>query len=52
MSETPAIPRCKVCGEETTHNTASSFFGHVHRWGPTDHDFMPDSPLPEAPATR
>ena len=38
---TTTIPRCSVCGEDTTHNRASSFFGHVHRWGPTDHVFTP-----------
>lgn len=33
------IPKCKICGEDTTHNRESSFFGSVHRWGPRDHDF-------------
>jgi hypothetical protein len=37
--EEEAIPRCQVCGEETTHNRESSWFGHVHRFGPRDHDF-------------
>lgn len=36
------IPRCIICGEETTHNTQSSFFGSVHRFGPRDHDFVSD----------
>lgn len=36
------IPRCLVCGEETTHNRDSSWFGHVHRFGPQDHEFRSD----------
>ena len=36
------IPRCLVCGEETTHNRDSSWFGHVHRFGPKDHEFRSD----------
>jgi hypothetical protein len=30
---------CKICGESTTENTKSSFFGFVHKYGPTDHKF-------------
>lgn len=32
---------CKVCGEETTSNKSSSFYGSVHKWGPTTHAFVP-----------
>ena len=40
--EEKPIPRCLECGEETTHNRDSSWFGHVHRFGPRDHDFKSD----------
>jgi hypothetical protein len=33
------IPKCRECGEETTNNRSSSFFGSVHRFGPRDHEF-------------
>ena len=36
------VPRCLDCGEETTHNRESSWYGHVHRFGPTDHNFRSD----------
>ena len=28
---------CRRCGEGTARN---SFKGYVHKWGPTDHDFV------------
>ena len=34
--------RCKVCKEGTTHDRESSFYGFVHRWGPTNHKFVPE----------
>lgn len=34
------VPKCRECGEDTTHNKGSSFHGHVHRWGPRDHEFV------------
>ena len=37
----PGIARCSRCGEQTTHNKLSSFYGSVHRWGPTSHAFKP-----------
>lgn len=36
-----SIPTCSICGEDTTHNRESSFYGEVHRWGPSDHPFTP-----------
>ena len=42
LDPTDDIPKCKICGEDTTHNRESSFFGSVHRFGPTDHTFTPD----------
>lgn len=36
------VPRCLDCGEETTHNRESSWYGHVHRFGPRDHKFRSD----------
>ena len=38
MTEATPILRC---GEETTHNRESSFYGSVHRHGPTGHEFKP-----------
>lgn len=32
---------CEVCGEETTSNKESSWYGEVHKWGPRDHTFKP-----------
>lgn len=35
------VLKCAVCGEDTTHNRSSSLYGHVHRYGGTDHPFTP-----------
>jgi hypothetical protein len=35
------VLKCAVCGEDTTHNRDSSMYGHVHRFGGTDHPFTP-----------
>lgn len=32
---------CKVCGEETISSKTNSFYGSVHKWGPTTHAFIP-----------
>lgn len=32
---------CATCGEDTTHDRESSFYGYVHRTGPTTHQFKP-----------
>ena len=42
----PGIVRCKRCGEQTTHVRESSFYGSVHRWGPTTHEFVPRPATP------
>lgn len=39
---TVRIAKCLTCGEDTTHAADSSFYGHVHRWGPTTHKFKSD----------
>lgn len=46
MKRKPII-RCKICGEETCNNRKSSFYGHVHKWGPTAHKFVPDYKPPK-----
>jgi hypothetical protein len=30
---------CKICGEETGGTPTNSFYGTVHKWGPTTHAF-------------
>jgi hypothetical protein len=40
---THPIVKCVICKEDTTHNTESSMYGSVHRYGPTDHAFVPDT---------
>jgi hypothetical protein len=35
--------KCKVCGEETTGTPEYSFHGKVHKWGPKDHPFEPET---------
>ena len=41
--------RCKVCKEDTGGKPGYSFYGHVHKWGPTTHKFVAEEYCKVAP---